>query len=167
MTKNFQKKLLDSSVRLRRRSPPDRATLLSVPRFVNSKIITKECCFVEHFEQILLVYYYMVIFWYLLIGYFAMDKAIAEHVAEVMKAVAHPVRLQIIELLEKHEMCVGDIVEGVGGKQAITSQHLNMMRDKGVLGSRRDGAKVYYSIENRNVIKLLHCIHDHCETRKR
>ncbi|MHC4166774.1 MAG: ArsR/SmtB family transcription factor [Planctomycetota bacterium] len=96
-----------------------------------------------------------------------MDKAIAEHVAEVMKAVAHPVRLQIIELLEKSEMCVGDIVAAAGGKQAITSQHLSMMRDKGVLGSRRDGAKVYYRIENRNVIKLLHCIHDHCETNKR
>ena len=84
-----------------------------------------------------------------------------------MKAVAHPVRLQIIELLEKSERCVGDIVVAIGGKQAITSQHLNMMRDKGVLGSRRDGAKVYYRIENRNVIKLLHCIHDHCETKKR
>jgi len=70
-------------------------------------------------------------------------------------------------LLEKSEACVGDIVAAVGGKQAITSQHLNMMRDKGVLGSRRDGAKVYYRIENRNVVKLLHCIHDHCETKKR
>ncbi len=96
-----------------------------------------------------------------------MDKKVAEHVAEVMKAVAHPVRLQIIELLEKCEMCVGDIVDAVGGKQAITSQHLNMMRDKGVLSSRRDGTKVYYRIENRNVIKLLHCIQDHCETKKR
>ncbi len=95
-----------------------------------------------------------------------MDRKLAEHVAEIMKAVAHPVRLQIIELLETKEMCVGDIVEAVGGKQAITSQQLNMMRDKGVLGSRRDGAKVYYRIENRNVIKLLHCIGDHCKSKK-
>ncbi len=96
-----------------------------------------------------------------------MDKKVAEHVAEVMKAVAHPVRLQIIELLETKEMCVGDIVQAVGGKQAITSQQLNMMQDKGVLSSRRDGAKVYYRIENKNVIKLLHCIHDHCKIKKR
>ena len=93
-----------------------------------------------------------------------MDKEIAEHVAEVMKAVAHPVRLQIIELLEKREACVGEIVEAVGGKQAITSQQLNMMRDKGVLGSRREGSKVYYRIENKNVIRLLHCIRDHCRS---
>jgi ArsR family transcriptional regulator len=97
---------------------------------------------------------------------FGMDKKIAEHVAEVLKAVAHPARLQIIELLEAEEMCVGDIVEALGGKQAITSQQINMMKDKGVLNCRRDGAKVYYRIENKNVIKLLHCISDHCERKK-
>ena len=96
-----------------------------------------------------------------------MDKEVAEHAAEIMKAVAHPVRLQIIELLEKREMCVGDIVDALRGKQAITSQQLNMMRDKGVLSCRREGAKVYYSIENKNVIKLLHCINDHCKVKKR
>lgn len=95
-----------------------------------------------------------------------MDTNIAENVAEVLKAVAHPVRLQIVELLEHKEMCVGDIVDALGGKQAITSQQLNMMKDKGVLGCRRDGTKVYYRIENKNVIKLLHCVYDHCKSRK-
>ena len=95
-----------------------------------------------------------------------MDKKVAEQVAEVLKAVAHPVRLQIVELLETREMCVGDIVEALGGKQAVTSQQLNMMRDKGVLECRRDGTKVFYRIENKNVIKLLHCVYDHCKTRK-
>jgi len=95
-----------------------------------------------------------------------MDKKVAEHVAEVLKAVAHPVRLQIIELLEAKEMCVGDIVIALGGKQAITSQQLNMMKDKGVLNCRRNGTKVYYRIEDKNVIKLLNCIYDHCKTKK-
>ena len=90
----------------------------------------------------------------------------AEQVAEVLKAMAHPVRLQIVELLETKEMCVGDIVEALGGKQAVTSQQLNMMKDKGVLECRRDGTKVFYRIENKNVIKLLHCVYDHCKTRK-
>ncbi|HUV66682.1 MAG TPA: metalloregulator ArsR/SmtB family transcription factor [Sedimentisphaerales bacterium] len=96
-----------------------------------------------------------------------MDTKVAENVAEVLKAVAHPVRLQIVELLENKEMCVGDIVDALGGKQAITSQQLNMMKDKGVLNCRRDGAKVYYRIENENVIKLLHCVYDHCERKGR
>ena len=96
-----------------------------------------------------------------------MDKNVAEHVAEVLKAVAHPVRLQIVELLETKEMCVGDIVMALGGKQAITSQQLNMMKDKGVLNCRRNGTKVYYRIENKNVVKLLHCIYDHCDSKQK
>ncbi len=95
-----------------------------------------------------------------------MNEKIAEHVAEVLKAIAHPVRLQIVELLQSGEMRVGDIVEALGGKQAITSQQLNMMKAKGVLSCRRDGARVYYRIENKNVIKLLRCIYDHCEHKK-
>ncbi len=90
-----------------------------------------------------------------------MDEKVAEHVAEVLKAVANPARLQIVELLEEDEKCVGDIVKAIGGKQSITSQQLNMMKDKGVLSCRRDGARVYYRIENKSVIKLLHCIYDH------
>src|SRR4030066_1996227 len=93
-----------------------------------------------------------------------MDKKVAKQGAEVLKAVAHPVRLQIVELLETKEMCVGDIVLGLGGKQAITSQQLNMMKDKGVLNCRRNGTKVYYRIEDQNVVRLLHCIYDHCDT---
>ena len=95
-----------------------------------------------------------------------MDTQVAENVAEVLRAVAHPVRLQIIELLEHGEMCVGDIVDALGGKQAVTSQQLNLMKDKGILGCRRDGTKVFYRIENKNVIKLLHCMYDHCRARK-
>ena len=95
-----------------------------------------------------------------------MEKDVAEHVAEVLKAVAHPARLRIVELLVPGQMCVGNIVEALGEKQSITSQHLNMMRDKGILTCRRDGAKVYYRIENKNVIKLLDCVYNHCEPQK-
>lgn len=95
-----------------------------------------------------------------------LERAVAEHVAEVLKAVAHPVRIAIIEALENGELCVGDIAEALDGKQAVISQQLNMMKDKGVLSCRRDGTKVYYRIENKNVIKLLHCIYNHCETKK-
>ena len=91
---------------------------------------------------------------------------VAEKVAHVLKAVGHPARLKIIELLEQGEMCVGDICEALSEKQAMTSQHLNMMRDRDVLSCRRDGAKVYYAIKNKNVIKLLYCIYDHCDTRR-
>ena len=92
-----------------------------------------------------------------------MEYETAQHVAEVLKAVAHPVRLQIIEQLEKGEMCVGSLVEKLGVPQAVASQQLGLMKDKQVLQCRRDGTKVFYSIKNPNVVKLLHCVYHHCE----
>lgn len=94
-----------------------------------------------------------------------MKQEMAEQVAEVLKAVAHPVRLQIVELLEGGERSVGDIVEALAASQAVVSQHLGLMKDKQVLQSRREGAKIFYSIKNANVIKLLHCVNDHCQRR--
>lgn len=93
-----------------------------------------------------------------------LNEQVAEHVAEVLKAVAHPIRLQIVALLEHQELCVGQIMAALDGKQAVTSQQLALMRNKGVLARRREGHKVYYRIANPNVIKLLHCMYSHCNT---
>jgi len=92
-----------------------------------------------------------------------MDKKIAQKVAEVLKAVGHPVRLQIIEVLEKEELTVGRIEQLTGCAQAVISRHLGIMKDKGILDYRRDGTSVYYRIANPSVIKLLHCVYHHCE----
>jgi DNA-binding transcriptional ArsR family regulator len=95
-----------------------------------------------------------------------MDKKAAEYASKILKTIAHPIRLQIVELLQAKEMCVGDIVKALTSKQAITSQQLNMMKDKGVLSCRHEGTRVYYHIENKNVIKLLHCFNDHSKRRR-
>ena len=95
-----------------------------------------------------------------------MDKKAAENTAVILKAMAHPVRLQIAELLQAKEMCVNDIVEALASKQAVTSQQLNMMKDKGVLSCRRDGTRVYYHIKNKNVVKLLRCIDNRCKHKR-
>jgi ArsR family transcriptional regulator len=92
-----------------------------------------------------------------------MENKIARQVAEVLKAVGHPVRLQIIEVLEKEELTVGRIGELTTCAQAVISRHLGLMKDKGVLDCRRVGTKVYYQIANPNVIKLLHCVYHHCD----
>jgi len=94
----------------------------------------------------------------------SINEATAEQVAQVLKALAHPVRLKIVDLLESGEHCVNEIVAKMeGSKQSIISQQLNMMKDKGVLSCRRDGSKVYYKINNPNVIRLLHCVHNNCQ----
>lgn len=101
-----------------------------------------------------------------------MDTEIAEKVALVLKAVAHPIRLQIIAALEHGEKRVGDLVDHLSLPQAIVSQQLLLMKDKGVLDSRKEGTNVFYSIKNPAVVSLLHCVYNHCspaeaqETRK-
>lgn len=88
-----------------------------------------------------------------------------ERVARMLKAVAHPVRLRIIDLLERAEggeMAVGDIVEALGAKPAITSQQLGLMRDRGVLAARREGTHAYYRLANPNIVQVIHCIRRSC-----
>jgi ArsR family transcriptional regulator len=81
-----------------------------------------------------------------------------ERAAEVLKTVAHPLRLRIVELLEAGEKSVSELKELLGVTQPLTSQHLSQMRMRGVLGSRREGAQVYYAIANPDVVKVIHCI---------
>ncbi len=88
-----------------------------------------------------------------------------EQVARTLRAVAHPLRLQIIEQLQTGEMCVGELVRAVGAKPAITSQQLGLMKDRGILASRRDGNHVYYRVSNPNVVRVIQCIREHCKQR--
>ena len=82
--------------------------------------------------------------------------------AEVLRAVAHPLRLRILELMEdRHEHNVGEIQEHLGVRQSIASTQLALLRDRGVLGARRDGVQVYYSVINPAVLTLLGCIRKH------
>lgn len=96
-----------------------------------------------------------------------MDKELAIRAAEVLKAVAHPIRLQVVEALQDGERCVGDIVDALGEKQAIISQQLNVMKNGGILSSRREGAKIFYRLENKNVVRVLSCVFAHCQSERK
>jgi ArsR family transcriptional regulator len=79
--------------------------------------------------------------------------------------VAHPVRLRIIDLLERAdggEMAVGDIVEALGAKPAMTSHQLGLMRDRDVLVVRREGTRAFYRIANPELVEVIHCIRRSC-----
>ncbi len=95
-----------------------------------------------------------------------MDKKAAQRIGGVLKGLAHPVRIRIVDALQKGEMCVGDVAKILGERQAVTSQHLNTMRDKGILISRREGSRVYYRIQNSSAVKLLHCFATTARTKK-
>ena len=80
-------------------------------------------------------------------------KTIFEYQAEVCKTLANPKRLEIIHALKGGEKSVSELVEILGIPKANVSQHLTVMRHKGVLKSRKNGVNVFYSISNPKVVK--------------
>ncbi len=81
-------------------------------------------------------------------------------VSNVFKALAHPTRIQIVKLLMKGEMCVCEILPNLDSEQSNTSQHLTVLKNQGILESRKDGAKVIYAIKNKEVCKMIDLAED-------
>jgi DNA-binding transcriptional ArsR family regulator len=85
-----------------------------------------------------------------------------EHVSEtarMLRCLGHPVRLRILDLLDREEeLTVTEIHEALDLEQAVCSQHLGLMRDKGVLDHRKEGVHAFYSIGDRRAYKVLTCL---------
>jgi ArsR family transcriptional regulator len=75
--------------------------------------------------------------------------------SHAIKAMGHPLRLKILCLLGNQEVSVQDIVEHVGTSQSNISQHLAILRDKGVLSTRKEANFVYYRITDPRTLKLV------------
>jgi DNA-binding transcriptional ArsR family regulator len=78
-----------------------------------------------------------------------------EQLAELFKGLAHPTRLQILDLLREGEMCVCHIEASLNKRQAYVSQQLMTLRDAGLVHSRRDGLQVYYRLSHPQMADLL------------
>ena len=76
-------------------------------------------------------------------------------VSNVFKALAHPTRIQIVKLLKEGELCVCDILPNLDSEQSNTSQHLTVMKNQGIVESRKDGSKVIYAIKNQEVLEMI------------
>jgi DNA-binding transcriptional ArsR family regulator len=72
-----------------------------------------------------------------------------------LKAMSHPLRLKILCTLGDEEVSVQDIVEHVGTSQSNISQHLAILRDKGILASRKDANRVYYRVSDSRTLRLI------------
>ncbi len=72
-----------------------------------------------------------------------------------LKAMSHPLRLKILCTLGDSEISVQDIVEHVGTSQSNISQHLAILRDKGILSARKDANRVYYKVGDRRTLQLI------------
>jgi ArsR family transcriptional regulator len=78
-----------------------------------------------------------------------------EQAARALKSIAHPLRLKVLCVLGDQEACVQDIVDAVGTSQSNISQHLAILRDKGVLVTRKDANRVYYRVGDARVLQLI------------
>jgi len=78
-----------------------------------------------------------------------------EQPAQLFSALSHPVRLAMLELLLNGEACVCHIQSVLGLRQAYASQHLNILRQSGIVNSRKDGTRVYYELSTSGVDQMI------------
>ena len=78
-----------------------------------------------------------------------------DQAARAMKAMAHPLRLKILCVLGNDEVSVQEIVDAVGTSQSNISQHLAILREKGVLKSRKAANRVFYRVGDARTLQLI------------
>ncbi len=78
--------------------------------------------------------------------------------AEIAKAVAHPLRVAVIDFLKEGEKCVCEIAEHLGSERSNVSRHLSVMVGAGVLSCRKEGLKVFYALKTPCVAEFLACV---------
>lgn len=82
-----------------------------------------------------------------------------ERAAAMLKAMAHPARISILNLLgEGRKLTVTEIHEMLRMEQSVASHHLGILRDKGILASKREGKNTYYYIKNPGFLGIVDCI---------
>lgn len=75
--------------------------------------------------------------------------------ARCLKAMSHPLRLKILCVLGSNALSVQDIVEQVGTSQSNISQHLAILREKDILGYKKEANRVYYFIDDERMLQLI------------
>ena len=81
------------------------------------------------------------------------DKSLYEMQAEICKTLTNPKRIEILNTLKTDEKTVTELVTALGASKANVSQHLAVMRHKGILTTRREGVNIYYRVANPKVIE--------------
>ena len=87
-------------------------------------------------------------------------KELYEIHAEVCKVFSNPIRLEILNLLRDEEMSVTELIEKTKLSQANISQHLSIMKSKGIVISDRKGKNIYYKLSNPKIVKAFDIIRE-------
>ena len=95
------------------------------------------------------------------------EQAKLERRANILKALAHPSRLMMVEELAKGERCVCELQELVGADMSTISKHLAILRNAGIVDDDKRGAQVFYSLRLPCVLNFLGCVENVIRTNAR
>ena len=90
----------------------------------------------------------------------AAKQLLFEKQAEIAKAIAHPLRIAVVDCLKDGEQCVCDIAEYVGSERSNVSRHLSVMVNAGILDYRKVGLKVIYKLKTPCILEFFSCVTD-------
>jgi len=85
-------------------------------------------------------------------------KAVFEARAKIIKAMAHPTRLFMVDVLSRKERCVAELTELVGDDMSTVSKHLAVLRGVGIVADDRRGAQIYYRLRMPCVLNFFSCV---------
>ena len=88
----------------------------------------------------------------------AKTQALFEARAKIIKAMAHPTRLFIVDKLSKKEICVQDLTDMIGSDISTVSKHLAILKDVAIIKNEKRGAKVFYTLKTPCVLNLFKCV---------
>ena len=86
------------------------------------------------------------------------QRDIFEERARIMKALAHPSRLMMVDELSRGERCVCELTEMVGADISTVSKHLSVLKEAGIVDCRKDGVQRFYRLKVPCVMNVFRCI---------
>jgi ArsR family transcriptional regulator len=84
-----------------------------------------------------------------------MEEIVYRVKTDFLKALAHPIRLKVIEFLKKGEKNVGDMIKVLGVEQSSLSRHLAILKQNGILKTRQERTTIYYDIKDHDIFRVL------------
>ncbi len=84
-----------------------------------------------------------------------MDEKVVELKAEILKALAQPTRLRILECLRNGEKCICEIIPAINGEQSNISRHISLMQKSHLVTTRKDGVKVMVKVRDHKIFEIL------------
>ena len=88
----------------------------------------------------------------------AKTRALFEAQAAVIKAMAHPTRLFIVDRLSQHEKCVNELTDMIGADASTVSKHLSILKNAGIVRDEKRGTQVFYTLEMPCVLSFFSCV---------